>query len=214
MWIKVCGIKTIETAVCCIEAGADAVGFVFAESRRKVSVDQTAEIIRVLPPEVEKVGVFFNNPFSDVLAIDSALGLDLLQFHGEETPQYCNRFTGRALKSFRIAKLADLEDVKKYRGSVKACLLDSFEAGQPGGTGKAWDWAMFSTMVNQELAGFNLIVAGGLTAQNVKVALQHISPYGVDISSGVERAGQKDCDLIREFINTVRRCENEQPARL
>ena len=212
MWIKICGIKTVKAAVCCAEAGADAVGFVFAESRRKVSTEQAAEIIKALPPGTVKVGVFVNKPYSEVAAIDSFLGLDLLQFHGDESPQYCNRFPGRALKSFRVASTADLEDVKKYRGSVKACLLDSFEAGQAGGTGKAWDWATLSNMVNQELAGFNLIVAGGLTAQNVKVALQHISPYGVDISSGVERAGQKDCDLIREFINTVRRCENEQPA--
>ena len=212
MWIKICGISTIEAAACCVEAGADAVGFVFAESRRKVSVEQAAEIIRVLPPEVNKVGVFVNKSYSDVAAIDAALGLDLLQFHGDESPQYCNRFPGRAFKSFRIANTADLEDVKKYRGSVKACLLDSFKTGQTGGTGKAWDWAMLSNMVSQELTGFNLIVAGGLTAQNVKVALQHFSPYGVDISSGVERAGQKDCDLIREFIKTVRRCENEQPA--
>lgn len=212
MWIKICGIQTVEAAVCCTEAGADAVGFVFAESRRKVSVDRAAEIIRVLPPGINKVGVFVNKPYPDVLAIDAALGFDLLQFHGDESPQYCNRFPGRALKSFRVANPADLEDVEKYRDSVKACLLDSFEAGQAGGTGKAWDWALLSGMVNRELAGINLIVAGGLTAQNVKVALQHISPYGVDISSGVERAGQKDCNLIREFIKTVRRCENEQPA--
>ena len=212
MWIKICGIQTVEAAVCCAEAGADAVGFVFAESRRKVSVDRAAEIIRVLPPGIDKVGVFVNRYYSEVAGIDDTLGLDLLQFHGNESPQYCNRFPGRALKSFRVASTADLMDVKKYRGSVKACLLDSFEAGQTGGTGKAWNWAMFSNMVNQELAGYSLIVAGGLTAQNLTVALQHISPYGVDISSGVERAGQKDCDLIREFIKTVRRCENDQSA--
>jgi len=212
MWIKICGIKTVEAAVCCAEAGADAVGFVFADSLRKVSVDQAAEIIRVIPPEVNKVGVFVNRSYSDVAAIDAALGLDLLQFHGDESPHYCSRFPGQAVKSFRIANPADLEDVKKYRGSVKACLLDSFEAGQAGGTGKAWDWAMLANMVNQELAGFNLIVAGGLTAQNVKVVLQHVNPYGLDISSGVESGGQKDCGLIEEFIKTVRRCENEQPA--
>ncbi len=212
MWIKICGIQTVEAAVCCAEAGADAVGFVFAQSRRKVSVDQAAEIIRAIPPEVNKVGVFVNKSYSDVVAIDAALGLDLLQFHGDESPQYCNRFPGRAVKSFRIANPADLEDVKKYWGSVKACLLDSFEAGQAGGTGKAWDWAMLTNMVNQELAGFNLIVAGGLTAQNVRAALQHFKPYGVDISSGVESGGQKDCGLIGEFIKTVRRYENEQPA--
>lgn len=212
MWIKICGIKTVEAALCAAEAGADAIGFVFAESRRKVSVARAAEIIKILPPGIDKVGVFVNKSYPDVAAIDAALKLDLLQFHGDESPQYCNKFPGRAVKSFRIACLADLEDVKKYRGSVKACLLDSFEAGQAGGTGKAWDWAMLSSMVHQELADFNLIVAGGLTAQNVKAALQHIRPYGVDISSGVERAGQKDGKLIKEFINTVRRYENEQPA--
>ena len=212
MWIKICGIQTVEAAVCCAEAGADAVGFVFAESRRKVSVDRAAEIIRVLPPGIDKVGVFVNRYYSEVAAIDDTLGLDLLQFHGNESPQYCNRFPGRALKSFRVASTADLMDVKKYRGSVRACLLDSFETGQAGGTGKAWDWALLSGMVDRELAGFKLIVAGGLTAQNVKVALQHFSPYGVDISSGVESGGQKDCGLIGEFIKTVRRCENEQPA--
>jgi len=212
MWIKICGIQTVEAALCCAEAGADAIGFVFAESRRKVSVDQAAEIIRFIPPQVAKVGVFVNMSYSDVAAIDAALGLDLLQFHGHESPHYCSRFPGQVVKSFRIANPDDFEDIKKYRGSVKACLLDTFEAGQAGGTGKAWDWAMLSKMINQELAGFNLVVAGGLTVQNVKVALQHITPYGVDISSGVESGGQKDCGLIHEFIKTVRRCENEQPA--
>ncbi len=214
MWVKICGIQTVETAVCCAEAGADAVGFVFAESRRKISVEKAAEIIRILPPGIDKVGVFVNNSYSDVAAIDDYLDLDLLQFHGDESPQYCRIFPGRTLKSFRLTNPADLKEVKRYRGSVKACLLDSFEVGQLGGTGKAWNWSMLSRRASQEkyLSGLNLVVAGGLTAENVKVALNHLSPYGVDVSSGVEVNGQKDCGFIRDFINTVRSWENEQSA--
>ena len=212
MWIKICGIKSVGAALCCAEAGADAVGFVFAESRRQVSARQAAEIIKAIPPVIEKVGVFVDQSYSDIAAIDDFLNLDLLQFHGTESPQFCEMFSNRVIKSFRIAISADLDDVKSYRGRVKACLLDSYEAGQAGGTGKVWNWSMLSNQVKKQLSDFNLILAGGLSAENVRSALQQFNPYGVDVSSGVETAGQKDFDLIRNFIHTVRRWENEQSA--
>lgn len=212
MWIKICGIQSPEAALCCAEAGADAVGLVFAESRRKVSVEQAADIIQAIPPGIEKVGVFVNQAYSEVNAIDKFLGFDLLQFHGDENPHYCRKFPGRVLKSFRVKEIADLAGVNEYRDCIKACLLDNFEAGQAGGTGKAWDWRMLSNSLYQELAGFKLIVAGGLTADNVKAALDQLNPYGVDVSSGVERAGQKDSSLIRNFVNKVRRWEDVQSA--
>lgn len=213
MWIKICGITSVEAAQCCVEAGADALGFVFAESRRKITVKAAGSIIKTLPSGVQKVGVFVDLPQSEVAGIADSLELDLLQFHGKESPGYCRDFPGRAVKSFRVAGPADLEIIKDYRGSIRACLLDTFQQGQAGGTGRTWDWSMLDGNNDQNILGIPLIVAGGLSGHNVRAALDKVKPYGVDTSSGVEINGHKDCSLIRDFINEVRRWEDEQLTR-
>ncbi len=212
MWIKICGITTVESALACVEAGADAIGFVFATGKRKISVEAAGRIITSLPTGLEKVGVFVDKPQEEVAEIEKSIGLDLLQFHGQESPYYCSLFPGKAIKSFRVSSARDFQSIEAYRGTIRACLLDSFRYGQAGGTGKTWNWELFSPAGTLGLSGIPYILAGGITAQNVSSALQNIKPYGVDTSSGVESGGQKDRTLIREFVRTVRRWENEKSA--
>ncbi len=212
IWIKICGIKTVEAALSCVEAGADAVGFVFADSRRRISIETATGITAVLPPEIEKVGVFVDMPYQDVAETESCLGLDLLQFHGQESPHYCSLFPGKAVKSFRVASAGDFKNIEAYRGKIRACLLDAFQPGQGGGTGSTWDWDLFNHDFAVQMSEFRLIVAGGITAQNVTAALQKLKPYGIDASSGLEIDGQKDHSLIKKFIQTVRRWENGKLA--
>ncbi len=212
MWVKICGILTIEAALCSIDAGADAIGFVFAESRRKIAVEAANKIIRDLPGGIEKVGVFVDSPHHEVAAIAGNLGLDLLQFHGRESPEYCRLFPGKAIKSFALAGPADLDAIAPYNGSISACLLDTFQLGQNGGTGTPWNWSLMSNRIEQSLAGMPFIAAGGLNARNVAEAIQILKPYGIDTSSGVEKEGGKNCHLIREFIKEARRWENGQFA--
>lgn len=213
MWVKICGITSIEAALCCVNSGADALGFVFAESRRNVSVETAGKIIKALPSGVQKVGVFVDLPHPEVAVIADSLKLDLLQFHGKENPDYCRGFPGKAVKSFRVSGPSDLEIIKDYRGSIRACLLDSYKQGQTGGTGRSWDWSMLDGKTDQIFSEIPLILAGGLSVHNVRNALDKVKPYGVDTSSGVEISGQKDCNLIRSFITEVRRWEDEQLTR-
>ncbi len=212
MWIKICGILTIEAALCCADAGADAIGLVFAESRRNISVKTAGKIIEALPAGVKKVGVFMDLPQKEVADIDNFLKLDLLQFHGNESPSYCSFFPGKAIKSFRVAAPGDLEAIKAYRGKIQACLLDSLIPGQAGGTGKSWNWSIFKDELAKRLCGIPLIVAGGLNANNVTTAMQELKPFGVDSSSGVECNGQKDPALVKEYIEKVRRWEHASLA--
>jgi len=212
MWIKICGILTLEAALCSIEAGADAIGFVFAESKRKINMEKAKMIVRALPSGIEKVGVFVDMPHSEVNTIADSLELDLLQFHGNESAAYCRLFPGKVIKSFAVKEPADLLAIEPYRNSISACLLDTFQQGQPGGTGNAWNWASLAGKIEQALNSIPFIAAGGLNAQNVGAAIKVLKPDGVDISSGVEKAGVKDCRLIKEFVKEARRWEDAQSA--
>jgi phosphoribosylanthranilate isomerase len=212
MWIKICGITTVEDALACAEAGADAIGFVFAASKRRISIEAAADIIAAIPPVFEKVGVFVDEPWQKVAAIEQRLGLDLLQFHGIESPAYCSRFPGKAIKAFRLNSARDLQIVESYQGKIRACLFDSFKSGQIGGTGRSWDWRLVNSKHRLSFWGIQVIVAGGLTPENVVTALQELKPDGIDTSSGVEREGRKDPGLIKKFVKTARRWEYESLA--
>lgn len=195
--VKICGICDIETALGAVEAGADALGFVFAPGRRMITPEKARDIIEKLPPLISRVGVFVNRPACEVTQIASYAGLDTIQLHGGEPPEYCNGLGCRVIKSFPVGSAGDLERAKDYR--VDGYLLDTSVPGLTGGTGMTFDWRL--------AAGFNagpLILAGGLNHENVRKAIELVRPYAVDVSSGVETGGRKDIDKIRQFIRRVK----------
>jgi len=197
--IKICGITSIKTALGAAAAGVDAVGIVFASSRRQVSVEIARGICRSLPPFVSKVGVFVNAKEQSVKDIAQFCGLDALQFHGQETAEYCSRFTQKVIKGLRIRDEESLKLLAEYQEFP--VLLDSYCAGQMGGSGYVFPW----DLAVQSGLGPKMILAGGLCVDNVLKAIETVKPFAVDVSSGVETNGSKDMAKIREFILTIRR---------
>lgn len=197
--VKICGVTRRQDAEFAIEMGADALGFVFyAPSPRAVSIAQAVEICRGLPPFVSLVGLFVNAEPAEVNATLKRVPLDLLQFHGDESSQFCEQFDKPFIKAVRMKQPEDLQKAVKNYQQANALLLDSFQAGVPGGTGQTFDWSMI-TQIDKPL-----ILAGGLSAENVATAIRQIRPYGVDVSGGVESAkGIKSNEKIRAFMQEV-----------
>lgn len=242
--VKICGITRLEDALAAVNAGADALGFMFCKaSPRNVPPQLCAEIIRRLPPFVAKVGVFVNATEEIVRRTIAECGLDTLQFHGQETPEFCGKFctlevekgttaltqarsprrggtnaSARATslpvapatrtwtplkvyKAFRVQDLESLQALPAYR--TDAWLLDSFTSDKPGGTGATFNWDL---AVEARKLGRAIILAGGLTPENVGDAVRRVRPYAVDVSSGVESTpGRKDHQLVSRFIDAARR---------
>jgi phosphoribosylanthranilate isomerase len=199
--VKICGITNPEDGLAAAAAGADALGFVFCESSpRKVSVLTAAEIARNLPPLVVKVGVFVNAPEELVVRAIGECGLNLLQFHGDEPPDYCRQFGLMSMKAFRVRDAASLAELANY--ATDAWLLDAYSPHKPGGTGEKFNWDL---AVEAQRLGRPIFLAGGLTPDNVAEAVSKVRPYGVDVSSGVEAApGKKDLGKVRAFIAAVK----------
>lgn len=199
--IKICGITRGQDAVTAAELGAHAVGLMFYEdSPRFVSVDQANKVIGVLPPFVTRVGVFVNPVEQQVHSILGALRLDLLQFHGDETPQFCARFGLPYIKAVRVRKGMDLLQYASRYHDAKGLLLDAHSEGAYGGTGEAFDWSLIPG--NLPLP---IILSGGLNAANVARAIRQVRPWAVDVSSGVESAkGIKDAAKTAAFMHAVR----------
>ena len=208
IWCKICGITSAADAVMVERAGAHAIGLnFFAPSRRFVTLKQAATIAQAVT--LTKVGLFVDAEPKAVEASVAACGLDLLQFHGDEPPDYCAQFGVPYMKVLRVGRTGEnsaqiLSQVNAYLDGW-ACLLDAFVAGQPGGTGQLLDRALWP-----EKARSKLILAGGLNPQNVGDAIRQVSPYGVDVSSGVEhiaggsrQAGKKNEQAVRQFISEV-----------
>ncbi|HEV2209863.1 MAG TPA: phosphoribosylanthranilate isomerase [Verrucomicrobiae bacterium] len=199
--VKICGLTNEADALAAANAGADALGFVFYESSpRHVSVERAREIVRRLPAPVVKVGVFVNAPEELVLRALSECGLNLLQFHGDEPPEYCSQFGIMSMKAFRIRDAASLEAVALY--PTDAWLLDAYSAEVVGGTGATFNWELARTVQGR---GRPIFLAGGLTPENVATAIQQVQPYGVDVSSGVETSpGKKDQQKVEAFIHAAK----------
>lgn len=202
MNVKICGITNLSDAMTAVEAGADALGFIFyPKSPRYIAFQNAARIIRELPARILKVGVFVNAPREDVLAAQQECQLSVLQFHGEETPEFCAGFTGQTWKAFRVNGPETLNRLVCYR--TTAWLLDAWSPAMPGGTGERFDWDL---AVEAQKAGRPIILAGGLTPENVTSAVQHVRPMAVDVSSGVEMApGKKDSAKVKEFVSAAKR---------
>jgi phosphoribosylanthranilate isomerase len=198
--VKICGITNIEDARLAVRAGADALGFVFAPSPRRVSPETAAGIIASLPPLVSAVGVFVNERPARIREIAAACRLGWIQFHGDEGPEECAEFGGRAIKAVRVKDAESLRGLDRYR--VGAILLDSHVPGARGGTGTVFAWDLTAVAAS---AGKPIILSGGLTVENVARAIAAAMPYAVDVSSGVEsEPGRKDPALMEEFVRRAK----------
>jgi phosphoribosylanthranilate isomerase len=195
--VKICGITTREDALMAVEAGADALGFVFYPlSPRHISPEDAAGIIRDLPPFAQTVGLFVDQDISVVNETADMCGLDLIQLHGDESPEYCESVRRRVIKAFRVKDISILDSLVRFR--VAGCLLDAWSPAAPGGTGQTFNWGIAAEAVKR---GHRIVLAGGLTPDNVAEAVRRVNPCAVDVSSGVESSpGRKDADKIRKFI--------------
>jgi phosphoribosylanthranilate isomerase len=198
---KICGITRVEDALAAAAAGADAIGLVFyAKSPRAVSVAQAQQIIAALPPFVTTVGLFVDMPRAELQQILAQVPLDLLQFHGDESVEQCEGYGRPYIKALRVKAGDDIAAQMARYPSTSGVLLDTFVEGVPGGTGLAFDWSLVPAELPKPV-----ILAGGLTPDNVAAAIAQVRPYAVDISGGVESAkGIKDADKVRAFIRAAR----------
>ena len=196
--VKICGIRDEVTAMAAVSAGADALGFVFAPSKRMVTPERAKEIISVLPPFVAKVGVFVDSTAGDIRDVAGYVGLDVIQLHGKEPPEMCAEFSQKVIRAFRVGSTINIDEINLY--SADAYLFDTLVAGQQGGTGKTFDWRL----INIGSIARPVILAGGLNQDNVSQAIAAVRPYGVDVSSGVETDGVKDLNKISAFIRRVK----------
>ena len=208
-WIKICGTTSLEDALSSIEAGADALGFIFAQSKRRVTPEQAQEIIRQLPRDVERIGVFMNNSVEAICSVVNAVDLTGLQMHGEESPAAVyeclppdRRDAMRKIRTIQVKPGGELElDHGSVLGMVDAWLLDS-----GAGSGKTFEWEIARKQLGDKHGQF--VVAGGLTPENVGEAMRAFKPWGVDVVSGVEREpGRKDPEKLRAFVAAVRKAE-------
>lgn len=201
--IKICGLTTPEDVEAAVQAGADALGFVFyPPSKRAVSIEQAAELVAAVPALVSTVGLFVDAAPAEVRAVLERVPLDQLQFHGKEDAAYCRQFGRRYLKAVPMRELADAGAVSEYMAQYDDCagfLCDAFGCGQQGGSGECFDWARLPA------DGARIIVAGGLDADNIGSLLASYRPFGVDVSSGVETMpGRKSFARMQRFIANAR----------
>ncbi len=209
--VKICGITKPEDAACAVEAGADALGFVFWDmSPRKVEPARAAEIARELPRSVLRIGVFVDTPRDEMARIADEVGLDMLQLHGEEPPEALSGLPRRVIKAVRVGKTFKPDDALRYAGKAAGILVDTRLPGEtqlPGGTGVPFDWSLVAGLARQ--VPF-LMLAGGLGPDNVAQAIRAVRPHAVDVSSGVEGLpGRKDPFKIRAFVAAARTAESE-----
>jgi phosphoribosylanthranilate isomerase len=199
--VKICGITNLADALAAVAAGADVLGLNFYEgSPRHVSIKTAAEIANQLPPFVMRVGVFVNAPEEFILRAIGECGLSLLQFHGDEPPEFCAQFGLMTMKAFRIRDESSLAKLPTF--STDAYLLDAYSPEARGGTGEKFNWDL---AIEAQKFGKPVFLAGGLTPGNVADAVRKVRPFGVDVASGVESApGKKDAAKVRAFIQAVR----------
>ncbi|MGA1868108.1 MAG: phosphoribosylanthranilate isomerase [bacterium] len=202
--VKICGITNLDDALCAIRAGVDAIGFIFAESPRRVVPDQVASITLQLPPFVTRVGVFVNQSIEEIRRIYTLCGLDCIQLHGDESPEFCDDLGLEYIKAFRIKDHNSLALIPAYvKGTHRkpaALLLDTYSKNCAGGTGKTFNWDL---ALEAKKFG-TIILSGGLCPKNVRQAIETVHPYAVDTSSGVESSpGKKDTNKINHFMEEV-----------
>jgi phosphoribosylanthranilate isomerase len=198
--VKICGITRVEDALEAAEQGADAIGLVFyAPSPRNVSIEVACAIVAALPPFVSVVGLFVNAPKANIDEVLAEVRLNVLQFHGDETPVDCTQFNLPFLKAIRVNADTNLLQYEKEFKHAQALLLDAYSDATYGGTGLTFDWNLIPAELSK-----SIILAGGLNADNVGQAIKQVKPYAVDVSGGVELSkGIKDADKIAAFMQGV-----------
>ena len=199
MKVKICGITTAETAAAASSAGADILGFVFAKSKREISPEKAADIVKKLPKHIAAAGVFVNESFENIVRIAELVGLDYIQLHGDETPDFCKSMPLPVIKAFSIQEERDLEGIADYE--CEFVLLDSPGVKYRGGSGIPFDWSL---LADQAIPREKIILAGGLNENNVVEAIEKVQPAVVDVSSGVETDGEKDHKKIAAFIKQAK----------
>lgn len=203
--VKICGITRLEDALIAVHHGVDALGFIFyPKSPRYISPEQAAQIIKELPPLIDRVGVFVDAPLDEMVACAGA-GLSYLQLHGHESAAYCVELRERLpfcgiVKAFRVGEESRAEDFSLYDGCVDAFLLDTYMKGAKGGTGKPFDWSIIETLKLQR----PVFLAGGLSPENIVEAVAEVQPFAVDVNSGIEsEPGIKNHILLKQIMQLV-----------
>jgi len=199
--VKICGITNLEDALLAADLGADALGFIlYPPSPRAITPDAARDIIAQLPPFVTTVGVFVDEAAATVKELAARVGLDWLQLHGQETPEYCRSLGRRVIKGFRIQDEQSLAALDAFQGAAQAFLLDTYKKGLVGGTGETFNW----DLAREARKYGPIILAGGLTPANVVQAMATARPWAVDVASGVEAApGKKEPGKLRAFFGEV-----------
>jgi phosphoribosylanthranilate isomerase len=200
MKVKICGITDVDAALAAVDSGADAIGFVFAKSKRKIDVVNARDIAAELPNDIMKVGVFVNEPKEEIDRIGRVVGLTHVQLHGNESADFSKSLSLPVIKALGIEGKDSLEAIKDY--PCEFLLLDGPKGKYQGGNGLSFDWNILN---EQDLLGKKVILAGGLNEGNVLEAVRQVRPYMVDVSSGVETDGKKDLNKIKRFIDKVKR---------
>ncbi|MFC4386410.1 phosphoribosylanthranilate isomerase [Gracilibacillus marinus] len=200
--VKICGLMDTLSVLTAVDAGADFIGLVFAKSKRRITLEKAKELASIIPSNIKKVGVFVNEKKEVIEEIAEEVGLDYIQLHGDETPDFCAQLSLPIIKAFSVASVEDVEKVKGY--PCDYYLLDSPHGKYRGGNGTTFDWSLVK---NQAFLKDKMILAGGLTVENVAEAINEVKPIGVDVSSGVETNGVKDTDKIRAFLLAAKKGE-------
>lgn len=199
--VKICGITRVEDGLACARLGANAIGLVFyGKSPRAIDPARAREIARALPPFISTVALFVNPTPEEVEKVLAEVRPDILQFHGDEPPEFCRRFGVPYLKAIRVKPGVDLVQYADFYADAKGLLLDAYVKGTPGGTGQSFDWSLIPAGLK-----LPLVLSGGLDAGNVSSAIRRVKPWAVDVSSGVELTkGIKDAGKIAAFMQGVR----------
>lgn len=200
--VKICGITNLQDASLAVELGVDALGFIFATSPRQVSPENAQSIIDSLPPFVQKVGVFVDGDMRSIQDIKDFCGLDVIQLHGDESPEFCRKLMPDTIKALRLKNASSLIPIRLYQGNVRALLLDTYREGLKGGTGKPFEWTL---ALKAREFGIPLILSGGLGPSNIARAILTVRPYAIDVNSSIERRpGRKDPELMRQLMDKVK----------
>lgn len=206
--VKICGLMKPEHVQAAVEAGADAIGFVFAPSRREVTVEQAQKLAKLIPSSVLKIGVFVDETKEQLVKIFNEVPLDYIQYHGDETPAFIQQVGLPSIKALAIENEDDVKLAATY--DVDYYLFDTPGVEYKGGSGKTFDWSLLE---NAGVSKEQIILAGGLHAGNVEEALRQVNPYMVDVSSGVEIEKEKDTKRIQTFIYTAKGRRNHHDNR-